>query len=200
MIAVAPITLEGYGVRLEPLEATHARALSAAAADGELWKLWYVATADLAPGSEQAYVDAAIEGQRAGQMLPWVVRELSTGAIVGSTRYHDIVQSIGRVEIGYTFYARTWQRTHVNSACKRLLLAHAFETLGCEVVGFRVDNLNQPSQAAVAALGASLDGVLRHFQPRRDGSARDAHIYSILVSEWPAVKQRLDLRLTTRTA
>ena len=198
MIAPRPVTLQGYNVRLEPLDESHADALGSAAADGELWKIWYVATAGLAPGLERAYVSEALEGQRAGHMLPWVVRELSTGAIVGSTRFHDIVLSIDRVEIGYTFYARSWQRTHVNSACKRLLLAHAFDTLGCQVVGFRVDNLNLPSQAAMTALGAHRDGILRHFQPRRDGSARDTHVYSILASEWPAVKQRLDARLAAR--
>lgn len=195
MIDPRPVTLEGHGVRLEPLDATHADALRAAAADGELWKLWYVATADLAPGREHGYVETALEGQRAGHMLPWVVRELGAGAIVGSTRYHDIVPVIDRVEIGYTFYARSWQRTHVNTACKLLLLGHAFDTLGCAVVGFRVDNLNVRSQQAVEALGARQDGVLRHFQPRRDGSARDTHMYSILRSEWPGIRARLAARL-----
>ena len=195
MIGPQPVTLEGHGVRLEPLERSHAVALASAAADGELWKLWYVATVDLAPGLEGGYVAAALDGQRAGHMVPWVVRELTTGAIVGSTRYHDIVREIDRVEIGYTFYAQRWQRTHVNTACKLLLLGHAFETLGCQVVGFCVDNLNLPSQQAVAALGAKKDGVLRHFQARRDGSARDTHIYSLLAAEWPDVKRRLEDRL-----
>jgi RimJ/RimL family protein N-acetyltransferase len=195
MIDLRPVTLEGHGVRLEPMEAGHAPALAAAAADGELWTLWYVSTADLAPGLEQGYVQAALAGWREGHMLPWVVRELTTGAIVGSTRYHDIVPAIGRVEIGYTFYARSWQRTHVNTACKRLLLAHAFDTLGCAVVGFRVDNLNERSQRAVEALGAHKDGVIRHFQARRDGSARDTHMYSILAGEWPVVRERLARRL-----
>jgi RimJ/RimL family protein N-acetyltransferase len=190
-----PVTLECHGVRLEPLAASHAGALEAAAADGELWNLWYVAVADLAPGKGQGYVDAALAGQQAGHMLPWVVRELSTGAIVGSTRYHDIVPAIDRVEIGYTFYAQRWQRTHVNTTCKLLLLEHAFETLGCAVVGFRVDDLNLTSQAAVAAIGAQRDGVIRHFQARRDGSARDTHMFSILAGEWPGVRDRLETRL-----
>jgi RimJ/RimL family protein N-acetyltransferase len=128
-------------------------------------------------------------------MIPWVVRELTTNTIVGSTRYCDIVREIDRVEIGYTFYARTWQRTHVNTTCKLLLLEHAFERLGCQVVGFRVDNLNLTSQTAVEALGARKDGVIRHFQPRPDGSARDTHMYSILAAEWPEVRQRLERRL-----
>ena len=195
MIDPRPVTLEGHGVRLEPLEPSHAEALAAAAADGELWKLWYVATADLAPGRERGYVAAAVDGQQAGHMLPWVVRELTTRLLVGSTRYHDIVREIDRVEIGYTFYSQRWQRTHVNSACKLLLLEHAFETLGCKVVGFRVDNLNDRSQRAVEALGAHKDGVIRHFQARRDGSARDTHMYSILAAEWPGVQRRLRHRL-----
>ena len=198
MINPLPVTLEGYGVRLEPLELAHAAALGAAAADGELWRLWYVAVADLAPGGERAYVEAALAGQQAGHMLPWVVRELASGEIVGSTRYHDIVREIDRVEVGYTFYAKRWQRTHVNAACKRLLLGHAFDTLGCQVVGFRVDNLNLPSQRALEALGARQDGVLRHYQARRDGSARDAHVYSILAAEWPGVRERLERRIQDR--
>jgi RimJ/RimL family protein N-acetyltransferase len=194
-----PVILEGFGVRLEPLERAHSAALLAAAADGELWKLWYVATVDLAPGRDPVYVDKALQGQQAGHMLPWIVRELSTGNIVGSTRYHDIVREIDRVEIGYTFYARRWQRTHVNTACKLLLLAHAFDALGCKVVGFRVDNLNPRSQQAVEALGARKDGIIRHFQMRADGSARDTHMYSIVSSEWPEVKMRLESRLRERS-
>lgn len=195
MIDPRPVTLDGYGVRLEPLERSHADALREAAADGELWKLWYVAVSGLAAGKEQAYVDAALEGQRSGDMLPWVVRELSTDTIVGSTRYGHIIREIGRVEIGYTFYARRWQRTHVNTSCKLLLLRHAFETLGCSVVGFRVDDLNVTSQVAVEALGAKKDGVIRRFEVRADGSARNTHIYSIVNEEWPDVRRRLEERL-----
>jgi N-acetyltransferase len=195
MIDPRPLTLEGNGVRLEPLQPVHAEALRAAVDDGELWRLWYVATSGLAPGREKQYVAAALEGQKAGKMLPWVVRELSTDAIVGSTRYSHIKQEIDRVEIGYTFYARRWQRTHVNTACKLLLLTHAFESLGCKVVGFRVDNLNLRSQQAVEALGARKDGIIRHFEIRSDGSARDSHMYSILASEWPIVRRHLEQRL-----
>lgn len=195
MIDPRPITLEAHGVRLEPLERSHSAALQAAAADGDLWKIWYVSTADLAPGQDFVFVDTALKGLRDGQMLPWIVRELRTGAIVGSTRYHDIVPGIDRVEIGYTFYAKTWQRTYVNTACKLLLLAHAFDTLGCKVVGFRVDNLNEKSQRSVESLGANRDGIIRHFQARRDGSPRDTYMYSILATEWPQVKQRLEARL-----
>jgi len=198
MIDPRLVTLEGHDVRLEPLERSHSSALRAAAADGELWKIGYVSVSGLAPGSDDSYVDAALRGQEAGHMVAWVVRDLRTGMIIGTTRFHDIVREIDRVEIGYTFYGKSWQRTHVNTTCKLLLLQHAFDTLGCSVVGFRVDNLNEKSQKAVEALGAHKDGVIRHFQARRDGSARDAHIYSILAAEWPEVRTRLKTRLQQR--
>ena len=128
-------------------------------------------------------------------MLPWVVCHRDTGAIVGSTRYHDIHPEVDRVEIGYTWYARTWQRTHVNTACKLLLFAHAFEVVGCKVVGLRTDNFNFASQRAIEALGAKKDGVLRHHGVRRDGSVRDTVMYSVLAPEWPDVKRHLQRRL-----
>lgn len=128
-------------------------------------------------------------------MLPWAVRELEGGAIVGSTRYHDIVAAIERVEIGYTWYGKRWQRTHVNTACKLLLLGHAFDTLACKVVGLRTDSFNLASQRAIEALGAKKDGVLRHHQARRDGTVRDSVIYSILAGEWADVRRHLELRL-----
>ena len=128
-------------------------------------------------------------------MLPWVVRELGSGMIIGSTRYHDIIASIDRVEIGYTWYGKSWQRSHVNTTCKLLLLEHAFDALGCKVVGLRTDNFNFASQRAIEALGAKKDGVIRHHTARRDGSVRDTVIYSILAAEWPAVKRHLESRL-----
>lgn len=194
MITVGPITLEGHGVRLEPLTRSHSRELVAAASDGRLWELWYTSVPD--PDGVDAYLDEAFDGQKAGHMLPWAVRELETGTIVGSTRYHDIVPDIDRVEIGYTWYAGRWQRSHVNSACKLLLLTHAFETLGCGVVGLRTDNFNFASQRAIEALGAKRDGVIRHHRRRRDGSVRDSVMYSILLHEWPDVERHLTLRLT----
>lgn len=193
MIALEPVTLEGHGVRLEPMTAEHAPALSRAVHDGELWRLWFTAVPE--PDKADAYVSAALDGQRAGHMLPWAVRELTTEAIVGSTRYHDIVPAIERVEIGYTWYAASWQRSHVNTACKLLLLKHAFESLGCAVVGLRTDNFNFASQRAIEGIGAKQDGVLRHHQARRDGTVRDSIMYSILRSEWPDVKRHLELRL-----
>ena len=193
MISLAPVPLEGHGIRLEPLAPAHEAGLAAAAADGRLWELWY--TAVPAPEHAARYIADALAGQEAGHMLPWAVRELATGEIAGSTRYHDIVAPIDRVEIGYTWYAARWQRSHVNTTCKLLLLAHAFERVGCQVVGLRTDNFNFRSQRAIEALGAKRDGVLRHHAARRDGTVRDSVMYSVLRAEWPDVKRHLALRL-----
>lgn len=193
MIAPRPLALEGHGVRLEPLGPGHDAGLAAAAADGNLWELWFTSVPE--PGRTAAYIADALAGQSAGHMLPWAVRELSSGEIVGTTRYHDIVPAIDRVEIGYTWYAARWQKSHVNTACKILLLTHAFEALGCAVVGLRTDNFNFASQRAIEALGAKKDGVLRHHQARRDGTVRDSVMYSILAQEWPDVRRHLAGRL-----
>jgi RimJ/RimL family protein N-acetyltransferase len=189
-----PTTLEGHGVRLEPLTPDHADGLIAAATDGKLWELWY--TSVPAPADTARYIADALAGQHEGHMLPWAVRDLATGTIVGSTRYHDIVPSVDRVEIGYTWYSASRQRSHVNAACKLLLLTHGFETLGCRLVGFRTDNFNFGSQRAIEALGAKKDGVLRHHFRRRDGTVRDSVMYSILASEWPDVRRHLVWRLS----
>ena len=193
MIFPVPVTLEGHGMRLEPLSPAHESALAAAAADGELWTLWF--TSVPAPGETARYIESALEGQAAGHMLPWVVRDLATGVIAGTTRYHDIVAPVDRVEIGWTWYAARWQRSHVNTACKLLLMAHAFDALGCAVVGLRTDIFNTRSQQAIEALGAQRDGVLRHYMARRDGSGRDTVMYSVLRAEWPMVRARLEARL-----
>jgi N-acetyltransferase len=193
VIHTQPTTLEGHGVRLEPLTADHRASLQAAAADGQLWELWFTSVPE--PDRTDAYIATALEGLAKGHMLPWVVRELGTDTIVGTTRYHDIVPEIDRVEIGWTWYAKRWQRSHVNTACKLLLFAHAFDTLGCKVVGLRTDNFNFASQRAIERLGAKRDGVLRHHQARRDGSARDSYMYSVLLQEWPDVRRHLELRL-----
>ena len=193
MIRIEPIVLEGRGVRLEPLSAEHESSLSSAAADGRLWELWFTSVPD--PGGMRAYIEDAIAGQRDGHMLAWAVRDVSSGAIVGTTRYHDVVPEIDRVEIGYTWYAGRWQRTRVNTTCKLLLLTHAFETLGCKVVGLRTDGFNFRSQRAIEALGAKKDGIVRHSKIRKDGTVRDTVMYSILASEWPDVRRHLELRL-----
>jgi|SRR5882672_483308 len=193
MIEPRPATLEGHGVRLEPLSAAHHDGLAAAAADGKLWELWF--TSVPGPGQTQAYIDAALAGQKNGDMLPWAVRELASGNLVGSTRYHDIVKPADRVEIGYTWYAKRMQKSHVNTACKLLLLEHAFDKVGCKVVGLRTDNFNFNSQKAIEALGAKKDGVIRHHWPRRDGTIRDTVMYSILLDEWRDIRRHLERRL-----
>ena len=193
MIHVRPLILEGRGIRLEPLAAEHADALAAAAGDGRLWDLWYTAVPP--PDGMAAYVATALKGQQDGHMLPWVVRDAASGTIIGSTRYHDIAPAIDRVEIGYTWYGESRQRTNVNTTCKLLLLEHAFETLKCKVVGLRTDNFNFRSQRAIEGLGAKKDGVIRHFALRRDGTVRDTVMYSILAAEWPDVRRHLELRL-----
>ncbi len=193
MIDVQPAVLEGRGIRLEPLTAEHTEALAAAATDGRLWELWFTSVPD--PAGMPAYVAEALKGQQDGHMLPWAVRDLATGTIVGTTRYHDIAAAIDRVEIGYTWYAQSRQRSHVNTTCKLLLLEHAFETLACKVVGLRTDNFNFRSQRAIEGLGAKKDGVIRHHAARKDGTVRDTVIYSILSSEWRDVRRHLEFRL-----
>jgi len=193
MISPTPVILERGSIRLEPMGKEHVPGLRKAAADGGLWELWF--TVVPAPEETEAYVATALQGLEDGHMLPWVVRDLESGAIIGSTRYHDIVAPVDRVEIGYTWYAKSRQRSHVNTTCKLMLLEHAFETLACRVVGLRTDNFNFRSQRAIEALGAKKDGVIRHHVARRDGTVRDSHIYSILLSEWPDVKRHLEFRL-----
>jgi len=196
MIHVQPATLERDGIRLEPLADDHHDGLLTAASDGRLWELWF--TAVPSPDAVRAYITTALQGQRDGHMLPFAVREVATGTIIGSTRYHDIVPGIDRVEIGYTWYSASRQRTGVNTTCKLLLLAHAFDALGCKIVGLRTDNFNFRSQRAIEALGAKKDGVIRHHAQRRDGSVRDSVMYSILAAEWPDVRRHLELRLARR--
>ena len=193
MIHPKPVTLEGLGIRLEPLSSEHAEALGTAASDGRLWELWFTSVPE--PTGVAAYITKALDGQAQGHMLPWVVRDVASGEVAGTTRYHDIVPEIDRVEIGWTWYGKRWQRTRVNTVCKLLLFEHAFETLGCKVVGLRTDNFNFASQRAIEALGAKKDGVLRHHQARRDGTARDSMMYSVLAAEWPDVRRHLQLRL-----
>jgi len=193
MIVPEAITLEGFGVRLEPLSLIHQNDLELASADGRLWELWFTGVPD--PGTMETYIADALTEQAAGRMLPWVVREMTSGVIVGCTRFHDIEAQVERLFIGYTWYRATWQRTHVNTACKLLLLEHAFGTLGAKVVALRTDSLNFASQRAIAALGARKEGVLRHHQLRRDGTVRDSVMFSILATEWPDVRRYLKTRV-----
>jgi N-acetyltransferase len=193
MIDLKPTTLERDGIRLEPITLDHHDGLVAAASDGNLWELWYTTVPE--PTKARSYIEAALDGQKAGHMLPWIVRDLATGTIVGTTRYHDIMPQIDRVEIGYTWYASSRQRTRLNTTCKLILLSHAFDTLGCKVVGLRTDNFNFRSQRAIEGLGAKRDGIIRHHAARRDGTVRDSMIFSILLAEWRDVKRHLELRL-----
>jgi RimJ/RimL family protein N-acetyltransferase len=188
-----PVTLEGHGVRLVPLSPDHAAGLRAAAADGELWNLRVTSVPE--PADTDGYIGRALQGQAEGHMLPFAVLDAASGAVMGTTRYHDIVPAVARLEIGYTWYAKSRQRTHVNTACKLLLLQHAFDTLGAAVVGWRTDNYNLASQRAIERLGARRDGVLRHHALRRDGTVRDTVMYSVLAGEWPEVRAHLVYQL-----
>jgi RimJ/RimL family protein N-acetyltransferase len=191
MIQVEPTALEFNGVRLEPLSLEHVDGLRLAAADGELWNLRVTSVPE--PHRTQAYVHAALETK---DRLPFAVVDSSSGEVLGTTSYHDILPNIDRVEIGYTWYARSVQRSHVNTSCKLLLLSHAFDTLGCAVVGFRTDNFNTASQKAIERLGAKKDGVIRHHGLRRDGTVRDTVMYSIVRGEWHEIKSHLHYQLT----
>lgn len=184
-----PTRLSGRGVLLRPLRLDDETALAAAAADGELWNIRV--TSVPAPQETRAYIQTALDMQAAGQRLPFAVVEETSGRIIGSTSYHDILPAVRRLEIGYTWYARSMQRTHVNTTAKLLLMQHAFETLGAQVVGWRTDNFNHRSQQAIERLGARKDGVIRGHALRRDGTIRDTVMYSLRSGEWPEVQAQL---------
>jgi len=189
MSFVQPVTLAARGVELVPLHLDHESGLRAAAADGELWKLR--ATSVPEPEQTLAYIEAALASRQQGHRFAFAVRDQASGTVLGTTSFHDILPAVKRVEIGHTWYAAKCQRTHVNTTCKLLLLSHAFDTLGCNVVGWRTDNFNFSSQAAIERLGARKDGVLRGHALRRDGTIRDTVMYSLRVGEWPEVKAQL---------
>ncbi len=189
MAFVEPVKLVARGVELVPLTLTHEAGLKAAAADGELWNIRVTSVPE--PEQTRKYIEDALAMREAGNRFAFTVTDQATGTVLGSTSYHDIVPAIKRVEIGYTWYAQRCQRTHVNSTCKLLMMTHAFETLGCHVVGWRTDNFNFASQAAIERLGARKDGVIRGHALRRDGTIRDTVIYSLRSGEWPEVKAQL---------
>ena len=189
MSFVQPVTLSGRGIELVPLALDHEAGLRAAAADGELWKLRVTSVPE--PEQTRAYIEEALKGREAGHRFPFAVRDMATGTVLGSSSYHDIRPAVKRVEIGYTWYAARCQRTHINTTCKLLLLTHAFDTLGCHVVGWRTDNFNHASQRAIERLGAKKDGVIRGHALRRDGTIRDTVMYSLRSGEWPEVKAQL---------
>ncbi|MCC2956747.1 GNAT family N-acetyltransferase [Massilia sp. IC2-477] len=190
MIKLVPVTLEFNGLRLEPLAPHHEEGLRAAALDGELWKLRVTSVPE--PHNALQYIGTALDTR---DRVAFAVIDTRSGKLLGSTSYHDILPGIKRVEIGYTWYAKSVQRTHVNTSCKLILLSHAFDTLGASVVGLRTDCENFASQAAIEGLGAKKDGVIRHHALRRDGTVRDTVMYSILRSEWPPIKSALHERL-----
>jgi RimJ/RimL family protein N-acetyltransferase len=189
MAYIEPVTLAARGVELVPLALAHESGLRAAAADGALWKLRITSVPE--PEQTRKYIEDALAMREAGNRFAFAVLETATGTVLGSTSYHDIVPALQRVEIGWTWYARRCQRTHINTTCKLLMMTHAFETLGSYVVGWRTDNFNFASQAAIERLGAKKDGVLRGHALRRDGTIRDTVMYSMRSGEWPEAKAQL---------
>ncbi len=189
MAFVEPVVLNERGVRLEPLELRHEPGLRAAAADGELWKLRVTSVPE--PDQTREYIEAALRMREDGQRFAFAVIDEASDAVLGSTSYHDILPAVKRVEIGYTWYAKRAQRSHVNTTCKLLMMGHAFDTLGCHVVGWRTDNYNFASQQAIERLGAKKDGVIRGHALRRDGTIRDTVMYSMRSGEWPEARAQL---------
>lgn len=189
MAFVQPVELETRGVRLVPLSMAHEAGLAAAAADGELWRLRI--TSVPTPEQTAQYIADALSMREAGNRFAFAVLDAADGTVLGSTSYHDILPAVKRVEIGWTWYAKRCQRTHVNTTAKLLMMTHAFESLGCHVVGWRTDNYNFASQAAIERLGARKDGVLRGHALRRDGTIRDTVMYSMRSGEWPEARAQL---------
>ncbi|MDM0054325.1 GNAT family N-acetyltransferase [Variovorax fucosicus] len=189
MALVEPVTLSSRGIALVPLALAHEEGLRAAAADGELWQIRVTSVPE--PQDTRGYIETALQMREAGNRFAFAVTDEATGTVLGSTSYHDILPAVKRVEVGYTWYAKRCQRTHVNTTCKLLMLTHAFDTLGCNVVGWRTDNFNHASQRAIERLGARKDGVIRSHALRRDGTIRDTVMYSVTAGEWPEIKAQL---------
>ena len=189
MAYIEPVTLAARGIELVPLALVHEAGLRAAAQDGELWRLRVTSVPE--PQQTRQYIEDALAMREAGNRFAFAVLEAGTGTVLGCTSYHDIIPAVQRVEIGWTWYARRCQRSPVNTTAKLMLLTHAFETLGCHVVGWRTDNFNFASQAAIERLGARKDGVIRGHALRRDGTIRDTVMYSLRSGEWPEVKAQL---------
>ncbi|MDP2016151.1 GNAT family N-acetyltransferase [Hydrogenophaga sp.] len=189
MSFVQAVTLSGRGIELVPLALEHEAGLRAAAADGELWKLRITSVPE--PHETRDYIETALQMRNEGHRFAFAVTEEATGKVLGSTSFHDILPAVKRVEIGYTWYARSVQRSHVNTTCKLLMMGHAFDTLGCHVVGWRTDNYNFASQKAIERLGAKKDGVIRGHALRRDGTIRDTVMYSLRSGEWPEARAQL---------
>ena len=189
MAFVEPVTLRSNGLRLEPLALSHEAGLAAAAADGELWRLRVTSVPE--PQDTRTYIETALKMREEGSRFAFAVVDEATGRVLGSTSYHDILPAVRRVEIGWTWYAKSVQRSHVNTTCKLLMMGHAFDTLQCHVVGWRTDNYNFASQRAIERLGAKKDGVIRGHALRRDGTIRDTVMYSMRSGEWPEARAQL---------
>ena len=198
MSFIEPVVLRDHGIRLEPLALSHEDGLRSAAADGELWTLRI--TSVPAPDETRAYIETALKMREAGDRFAFAVMDDATNRVLGSSSYHDILPSVKRVEIGYTWYAKSQQRSHVNTTAKLLLMGHAFDTLGCRTVGWRTDNFNFASQQAIERLGAKKDGVIRGHAMRRDGTIRDTVMYSMAAGEWPEARAQLLYRRALRAA
>ena len=193
MAFIEPVTLKGEHATLEPLDAEHEAALRDAAADGELWRLWYTSVAP--PDQIGDYIARALDMRERLGAMPFAVRQNTTGDIVGCTRYFNVDAANRRLEIGHTWYSKRVQRTAINTECKLLLLTHAFEVLRCIAVEFRTHWFNHASRVAIERLGAKQDGVLRNHQLLPDGSKRDTVVFSIIDGEWPAVRRHLKFLL-----
>ena len=192
---VTPATLEGWHVRLEPLAKTHLAGLAAVGLDEELWR--WIPTSVGTREEMAAYIETALNEQERGVSLPFAIVEKATGRTIGSTRYGNIDQTHHRVEIGWTWVTREWQRTAINTEAKYLLLKHAFETLGCMRVELKIDSLNECSRAAILRLGAREEGIFRNHMITASGRIRHTVYFSIINSEWPAVKARLEAKLSS---
>ena len=190
---IEPLTLRGQIATLEPLAREHEALLAKAAADGELWRLWYTGVAP--PDKMAEYIATALDQRARLDAMPFAVRENATGDVVGCTRYFNVDVANRRLEIGHTWYAKRVQRTGLNTECKLLLLGHAFEKLQCIAVEFRTHWFNHASRTAIARLGAKQDGVLRNHQLMPDGAKRDTVVFSIIDGEWPAVKRHLQFQM-----
>ena len=198
LMNIEPITLEGTYVRLEPLSLSHHEALSHVGLDEDLWR--WIPTQVRTPEEMKTYIQLALDEQARGVSLPFAIIDKTSGRAIGSTRYGNIDRAHRRVEIGWTWIARQWQRTAVNTECKYLLFRHAFETLGCIRVELKTDSLNERSRAAILRIGAKQEGIFRNHMITSSGRLRHSAYFSVIDAEWPAVKSNLEAKLNRNSA
>jgi len=194
---ISPIILEGARARLEPLELSHHEQLCEVGLDERLWRLTVLKVKT--PGDMLKYIEMALAAEADGTALPFVIIEKTSNKIIGTSRFHNINLSQKRVDIGFTWLAVQWQRTGINPEAKYLMLKHAFEHFGCVRVEFKVNAVNEPSCRALLRIGAKHEGTLRNYMISTDGSPRDVAIFSIIDSEWPAIKARLEQRMASKS-